>query len=158
MRSDGATDLIGEIVWAMVSNAIENRSSRGKWRPVVRVVSNGGQWGCVGLTTKATAADGRSRPAVPNWESAGLPSPGWLWGDRLVRVATIDVGSHIGWLDRELAGVIISHVRLPRHHAVHLWYAACEADGVAPSIAPHPDRGPSTHVAPRPNHGGGPRH
>lgn len=136
MRSDDRA-LIGQVIWAAVSNAIEAPDNTGKLRPVVRAHTRGGHWECIGLTTRAVALDGRVRVAIPGWAEAGLHGPGYLWGYRLVRVATIDFGSHIGWIDREFARAIINHVYLPRHVAVGLWNAACEAEDVPVTLAPH---------------------
>lgn len=129
--SNDDDELIGEIVWAGVSNAVENRSSqRAKLRPVVRVDTTGGAWRCVGLTTQAVAADGRERPAIPNWEGCGLAGPGWLWGDRFVAVSRLDFGDHIGWIDLAFAAVILSHVPMTYEQARGLWRAACDVEDI----------------------------
>lgn len=116
----------GEIVTAAVGNPLENPSCTGKARPVVLVRREGARWHVMGLTTKAHYANGSPRAAVPNPAAVGLHSRGYLWGERLTGVSALDVDAHIGWVDRELADLIVAQASLSPSDAAVLMLAALE--------------------------------
>lgn len=121
----------GEICWVNCKNPLENPYSEGKFRPMVLVRRVGGHWMAAGLTSQSRYSDGTPRVAViqPRW--AGLRAgPSYLWGENLTRVATLDVGDHIGWVHPDLIQQIEEVVRLNAldrealRSAVH-WAEAC---------------------------------
>lgn len=97
----------GELVLARVYNALENRSCKGKVRPVVLVEEHDGHWLCAGLTTNPRLRDGRAREAIPNPAAVGLRGPGYMWGNRTHTVSRIDLERVIGVVDPALAELII---------------------------------------------------
>lgn len=92
----------GELVWVNLINASENRHAKGKLRPAVLIGRDGTQWLVMGLTTSRAYQTGSPRVAVPDPAKVGLRGPGYLWGRRLCRIAPVDVGDHIGWVDSAL--------------------------------------------------------
>jgi hypothetical protein len=103
----------GEVVWVKCGHPLEDPDSIGKWRPMVLVRRVGCHWMAAGLTSQAHFADGTPRVAViqPRW--AGLRrGESYLWGENLTRVATLDVGDHIGWAHPELVRQIEDNYRL----------------------------------------------
>lgn len=110
----------GEVVTASVRNPLENPASRGKDRPVVLVQRDGGQWMVMGLTTKATYADGSPRTPVPHPTAVGLNGPGYLWGEHLTRISVLDLRRHLGWVDAALAATLILQARLHPDRAAAL--------------------------------------
>jgi hypothetical protein len=79
---------------------------------MVLVRRSGSHWAAVGLTTNPKFEDGPTRPAIPNPRWAGLPGPGYLWGENLTRISVLDIGDHIGWSHPQLVDLIQEHVRL----------------------------------------------
>lgn len=77
---------------------------QGKQRPVILVSTRDAatKWAAMGLTTKATYADGQRRTPLEDWEAAGLNGPGFMWGGRLVILPLVDIGRVLGsvsWSD-----------------------------------------------------------
>jgi hypothetical protein len=118
------TDRTGELTWASVRNPLENRASVGKDRPVVVVEREGGHYRTVGLTTRTQYRDGGARVAIPNPRRVGLSGPGFLWGNKLTNVSSMDLGDHIGWADPELAEAVIELAGLDGEAAERLREAA----------------------------------
>jgi hypothetical protein len=61
-----------------------------------------------------------------------LRHPGYLWGENLTRVATLDIGDHIGWAQIEECMRLDAADRAALHSEVH-WPEA--ADGAAAIVA-----------------------
>lgn len=102
----------GELAWASVMNPFENRASVGKSRPVVLVERVDGHWRTMGLTTNSTYRDGTPRRPIPSVNAVGLSGPGFLWGEQLTNVSSLDIGDHIGWADEALVEAIIAAAEL----------------------------------------------
>ena len=102
----------GEVVLADCRNSLEDRASRGKFRPMVVIRREDGHLRALGLTTNPAFLDGTPRVAIPNPTSVGLLKRGFLWGDRLTRIYVGDVEKHLGMADRALVEAIIGHVHL----------------------------------------------
>jgi hypothetical protein len=114
----------GELVWARLFNGLEDPAARGKTRPVILLRKVESHWLTMGLTTNRRYRDGSLRIPIPNPAAVGLSGPGYLWGDRLARISTIDLGDHIGWVDRALAKAIIRLTALPEEDAAALLEAS----------------------------------
>jgi hypothetical protein len=112
MMYNAALGQPGELAIAHVRNPLENPDSKGKPRPVVLVRRDNSRWFVMGLTTRRTYSNGAPRTPVPNPLAVGLDGPGYLWGDRLTAISTMDVDRHVGWVDAELAATIIVQARL----------------------------------------------
>ncbi len=84
-----------------------------KPRPVVLIAPRGeSQWMVMGLTTNSHFANGEPRPLVTSWEKLGLQKPGYLWGNRLVAISTMDIHRVIGMADAELMRAIEQQLRM----------------------------------------------
>ena len=114
----------GELVTAIVRNPFENPNARGKTRPVVLVGRDGCQWHVMGLTTRSAYNSGEHRTEIPDPHAVGLRGPGFLWGERLTSISTLDVLDHIGWVDIGLAAAVISNAGLTGSYAAALFRAA----------------------------------
>jgi hypothetical protein len=104
----------GEVVWASILNPFENKGSIGKQRPAILICEVGGFWKVMGLTTRANYASGLPRVPIPNYADLGLRGPGYLWGDGLTRISTLDIGNHIGWIDLDTVEAIDRLCPLPQ--------------------------------------------
>lgn len=124
MTHQPATDRTGELTWAAVRNPLENRASIGKSRPVVIVDREDGHYRTMGLTTLSHYSDGGARTPIPNPKSVGLSGRGFLWGNKLTNVSSMDIGDHIGWADPELAEALIELAGLQGEAAERLREAA----------------------------------
>ena len=98
---------VGQLRLASVMNPVEDPTASGKQRPTLLVSDHGLWWRVMGLTTKRHYADGSSRTSIPDPLAVGLHGPGYLWGDRLTRIRTSDIGIHIGFADRQLIDTLI---------------------------------------------------
>lgn len=98
----------GQIRWCNVRNPIENVAAEGKWRPAMLVSENGTRWRIMGFTTKSRFEDGTPRVAIPDFHAIGLPKTGYLWGHRLTRIDTSDIGIYIGEADSQLTRLILN--------------------------------------------------
>jgi len=98
----------GQLRWTSVMNPLENPLSVGKPRPAVLVSDLGQSWRVMGLTTKDRYESGAFRVAIPDYLAVGLVAPGYLWGKRLTRVRTSDVGEYIGLADRRLVEELLA--------------------------------------------------
>lgn len=104
----------GEVVWATVGNYLEDRNCDRKPRPAVILRAGGCQHWIAGLTTQATfKTTGESRVMVPVHRTCRLRGLSYLWALNPSRLCRLDVRSHIGWIDPEVASVLIEHMRLP---------------------------------------------
>ena len=121
---DDGSRRAGDVVIINLLNALENRATKGKKRPAVLIRREGGHWATMGLTTNPRYTDGSSRVAIPHPSDVGLRGPGWLWGERLANVSTLDIGPRIGQVDQEMADAIIDLARLEDEAAVELRRAA----------------------------------
>ncbi len=126
----------GQLVWVALTNSLENRRAKGKWRPAVLIGRDGAQWVVMGLTTNPTYRNGQARVAIPNPTGVGLRGPGYLWGSRTARICVLDLGGHIGWADHELVDVIVSIAHLPTEDALAIKEAATTHHGAR--AAPEP--------------------
>lgn len=107
-----ATLAPGELVWARITNGIENAAATGKSRPVVLIESRGSAWHVMGLTTNPRYRDGSPRVPIPDPCAVGLTRPGWLWGSRLCWVTGLDISDHVGWINEALAFDVIELAEL----------------------------------------------
>jgi hypothetical protein len=98
----------GQIRWCNVRNPIENLAAVGKWRPAMLASENGTRWRIMGFTTKSRFEDGAPRVAIPDFRAIGLPRTGYLWGHRLTRIDTSDIGIYIGQADSRLTRLILN--------------------------------------------------
>lgn len=101
----------GQLRWTTVLNPLEDPLSTGKERPAMLVSDLGQSWRVMGLTTKNHYEDGRPRTAIPDHLAVGLHAPGYLWGDRLTRVRTTDIGEFIGMADNSLIDAVVTLAR-----------------------------------------------
>ncbi|NDA80504.1 MAG: hypothetical protein EBX92_05150 [Actinobacteria bacterium] len=101
----------GQIRWCSVRNPLENSLSVGKWRPALLVSEESVKWRVMGFTTKSHHENGRPRVEIPNYRSIGLDKTGYLWGNKLTRVDTTDIGDPIGEADVELLRAVLSLAR-----------------------------------------------
>lgn len=97
----------GQVRWVSVRNPIENPMSAGKLRPALLVNDLGEAWRVMGLTRKTKYDSGQQRTAIPNHLAVDLACPGYLWGDRLTRVDSTDVGALIGAADQQLIDEVV---------------------------------------------------
>ncbi len=102
----------GELVLADCRNSLENRASKGKYRPMVVIRREDGHLRALGLTTNPAFRSGLPRIAIPNPTSVGLYKPGYLWGDRLTRIYVGDAEKHLGMADPALLEAIFANVNL----------------------------------------------
>lgn len=101
-----AEGVTGEIVTTLVTNPLENSSTRGKARPAILLTRNGCRWLVMGLTTRSSFLNGVQRTPVPNPTSCGLGrGPSFLWG-RPTWISALDVGDHIGYASADLLGLV----------------------------------------------------
>lgn len=98
---------VGDVVLAGVRNPIENRNSKGKYRPFVLVRRVDGHWRGMGLTTNSHYASGAPRVAIPEPLEVGLHGPGFLWGDHLTNVCALDIDRAIGKVTPALAEAVV---------------------------------------------------
>lgn len=75
---------------------------------------DGGHIRAVGLATKPRFDDGTPRVPVPNPAAQGLYEPGYLWGDRVIRISPHDVVKHIGWADSAPLSAVQASVGLSK--------------------------------------------
>jgi hypothetical protein len=126
----------GEVCWVKCRNPLEDRTSIGKWRPMVLVRRVGASWMAVGLTSRSHYASGVARVAViqPRW--AGLRGgPSFIWGENLTRVDALDIGDHIGWAHPELLGQIKELVRLNAADRDSLGFEPAGSEPQLPGVA-----------------------
>lgn len=78
----------GSIVQACIHAAKEGKTL-GKWRPavVVFVAEPPKAWKVMGITTKATHADGKPRVPIQDWMQAGLAVPSYFWGGGIISLS-----------------------------------------------------------------------
>lgn len=107
-----AQDEPGELVTAAVTNPLENPGATGKVRPVILVRRQASRWHVMGLTSRSTYRNGQPRTPVPNPAAVGLRGPGYLWGQRLTAISVLDVYRHLGWVDTDLAEVLMAQANL----------------------------------------------
>lgn len=103
----------GNVVLAQVSNTSENRKAKGKVRPVILIELRNGQWRVMGLTSKSTYQSGAPRIALSCPAAIGLNGPGFLWGQRLVSISTLDVGRILGHVDAKTVALLGGVIALP---------------------------------------------
>ena len=127
-----ADDKAGAVVLVRLLNALEDRTTTGKWRPALLIRRLGGQWKTMGLTTLDKYKDGSPRIAIPNPRMVGLRGPGYIWGERTSMISALDVGDHLGWVDPELAEAVITQAHLPEDEAAALRDAAFRHHGGSP--------------------------
>lgn len=107
MKFEAADLRPGEIVIARVRNPLEDPTAIGKCRPAVLISRDRSTWTAMGLTTQPCfKTTGAPRVPIRNWRDVGLTGPGYLWG-RPVRICSLDVERHVGWVDANLAASII---------------------------------------------------
>lgn len=100
-----------EIRWTDIRNPLEDAQAVGKLRPAVMMSEEADRWRVMGLTTKSTYEDGLARIRVPDHQAVGLNGPGFLWGHRLTRVNTEDIGTYIGRANCDLLNAILQLAR-----------------------------------------------
>jgi hypothetical protein len=99
----------GELVWGRIFNGIENKNSRGKWRPVVILKPGDREHRVIGLTRQGIyKTTNEPRVPIPNPTACGLSGRGFIWSPKPSWCLRFDLGDHIGWADNELAAVIAS--------------------------------------------------
>jgi len=96
----------GQLRLTVVMNPVEDPYSEGKRRPAVLIADLGNYWRVMGLTTSDSYSDGTPRTPIPNFAAVGLNGPGYIWGNRLTRVRTADIGNFIGTADLALIEAI----------------------------------------------------
>ena len=102
-----ANQVPGEIVSALVSNALENRNSKGKKRPCVFIAREGGLAWVLPLTGKDHYASGELRIPVPEPLELGLNRQGYLWGAELMKISVLDIVDNIGYVHPPLVDLMV---------------------------------------------------
>jgi len=101
----------GQIRWCNVRNPLENCEAIGKWRPSLLVSEEFTKWRIMGFTTKSVYESGHPRVEIPNYRVIGLDKTGYLWGHKLTRVDTTDIGDAIGEADIDLLKAVLAIAR-----------------------------------------------
>ena len=101
----------GQIRWCNVRNPLENCQASGKWRPALLVSEELTKWRIMGFTTNSVYESGLPRVEIPNHRVVGLDKPGYLWGHKLTRIDTSDIGDFIGEADVELLKAVLAIAR-----------------------------------------------
>lgn len=101
----------GQIRWCNVRNPREDREAVGKWRPSLLISEELTKWRIMGFTTKSVYESGHARVEIPNYRSIGLDKTGYLWGHKLTRIDTTDIGDLIGEADVDLLKDVLSLAR-----------------------------------------------
>lgn len=114
----------GQIVLAR-PYLLESFAARGnKSRPVILVHRTLSQWLCVALTTLPCYLDGSLRAPVPHPFRVGLTRESFLWGECLTPVSAIDIDRVLGYVEPDLAELVIAWVGLYGNYAAGLRLAA----------------------------------